>query len=139
MNISSTESPNSRPDQERKRTQAPEILRSRLLESKVKTLEDQLAKTQKENEEKVCEIQRTLEDQKRIIAVVQQHIATCGRTRDASTQDENPNTQSKRTASPDIISNNKRTRADSYIPPRLLRTQGSDRYTPSYSNLGDSR
>ena len=137
MNISSTGSPN-RSDQERRKTQAPEILRSRLLETKVKSLEDQLVKAQKENEEKFCEMQRALQDQKRVIAVIQQQTVTRGRGIEApwaSSRDESPNTQSKRTRteSPDATSN-KRTRVDSYIPPRLLSTQGSDRYTPTYSN-----
>ena len=140
MNTVSIEPSNTRSDQERRKTQAPEFLRSRLLESKVKSHEDQQAKTQKDNEEKICELQRALEDQKRTIAVIQQHIATRGRAREvswASSQDGNLNTQLKRTASPDLTSNNKRTRVDSYIPPRLLSTQGADRYTPSYSDTGD--
>ena len=139
MNISSTECPNSRSDQERRKTQAPEILRSGLLETKVKSLEDQLSKAQKENEEKFCEIQRALQDQKRIVAVIQQQTVTRGRSIQApwtSSRDESPNTQPKRAASPDLTSN-KRTRVDSYIPPRLLSTQGSDRYTPTYSNTSN--
>lgn len=138
MNTSSTELSNTRPNQERRKTQAPEILRSRLLESKLKSLEDHQAKTQKDNEEKICDIQRALEDQKRIIAVLQQHFTTRGRPREASwasSQDDSPNTLSKRNASPDITSITKKPRLDSYIPPRLLSSQGADRYTPSYANL----
>ena len=137
MNTTSTELSLSRPDQKRRKTQAPDILRSRLLESKMKSLEDHQAKTQKDNEEKICDIQRALEDQKRIVAVLQQQIATRGRPREASwasSQDDSPNTLSKRTASPDITSTSKKPRVDSYIPPRLLSSQGADRYTPSYAN-----